>query len=281
MQLLMILNDPGIARYVCAHDGIMPFIDMEYKGKDERQKGMDTVKSAHTLADVTRIREAVPNAHLLVRINPLDEDSPAEIEEVIARGADAIMLPMFREIDELARFLDLLRGRVTARPLFETARAVALIPRMIERLDLRTLHIGLNDLALDLRLPFMFMPLAMGLLEEPAAAMREAGVLFGIGGLARADEGIVSPRHLLGEHVRLGSRAAILSRSFHRSPTSVEQMRANMDFAAELGQLRSIHAAFSAQGPEALAQNRQLTWDKIADVAQLIEKHRSREGRPT
>lgn len=281
MQLLMILNDPSIARYVCAHDGVMPFIDMEYKGKGERQNGMDTVKSAHTLADVTRIREAVPDACLLVRINPLDEDSPAEIEEVIARGADAIMLPMFREIDELARFLDLLRGRVMARPLFETAQSVALIPRMIERLDLRTLHIGLNDLALDLRLPFMFQPLAIGLLEEPAAAMREAGVLFGIGGLARANEGIVSPRHLLGEHVRLGSQAAILSRSFHRSPTSIEQMCANMDFAAELAQLRAIHAAFSAQGPEELAQNRQLTWDKIADVAQLIEKDRSREGRPT
>jgi hypothetical protein len=281
MQFLMILNDPGIAHYACAHNGIVPFVDMEYKGKDVRQKGMDTVKSAHTYADVTRIREAVPEAHLLVRINPLDEDTSAEIEEVIARGADGIMLPMFREIDELARFLDLLKGRVTARPLFETARAVALIPRMIERLELRMLHIGLNDLALDLRLPFMFQPLAMGLLEEPAAAMREAGVMFGIGGLARADEGIVSPRHLLGEHVRLGSQAAILSRSFHRSPTSVEQMRANMDFAAELAQLRAIHAAFSAQGPEALAQNRQLTWDKIADVAQLIEKHRNREGRPT
>lgn len=276
MQFLMILDNPEIARFVCQHDEIMPMVDLEYIGKAERQGHLNTWKSKQVPADITRIREAVPQAHLVVRVNPIHPGSQAEIDEAIARGADAVMLPMFFEMDELARFCDILNGRAEAVPLFETARSVQLLPEMVRQLGLRRLHIGLNDLHLDLGMSFLFEPLLRDILEEPAAAMRAAGTVFGIGGLARAHEGVVSPEYLLGEHVRLGSTAAILSRTFHRNPTSLQEMQASMDFAAELGALQSIYAGFLHKTPEELEANRRMTHDRIADVVRVIEARTSR-----
>lgn len=275
MRFLMILNNPEIAKFVCAFEGIVPFVDLEVMGKAERQGHLDTWMSQQTVQDVTRIRTAIPEAHLVVRINPLHEGSLAEIDDVIARGADSVMLPMFRETGELARFLDMLAGRAQAYPLFETARSVELIPQMVQQLELKQLHIGLNDLHLDLGLSFMFEPISNGLLEEPAAALREAGVRYGIGGLARAYEGIVGPEFLLGEHVRLGSSAAILSRTFHRGPASVQALKDSMDFGHELGQLRDIFDKFSAMDAPALGRNSILTNDKIADVVRLIKNRKA------
>jgi hypothetical protein len=48
----------------------------------------------------------------------------------------------------------------------------------------------------------------------------------------------------LGEHVRLGSTAAILSRTFHREAASVEAISAEMDFASEVTKLRDARAAY-------------------------------------
>lgn len=271
MRFLMILNDPEIARYVCAYESIMPFVDLEVMGKARRQGHMDTWLSRQTLVDVTRIREAVPNAHLVVRINPLHDGSKFEIDEVIARGADSVMLPMFFEKDELARFLDILGARAMALPLFETERSVRLIPDIVKEFGLRQLHIGLNDLHLDLDMSFMFEPLIDGILEVPAEAMRAEGVRFGIGGLARATEGIVAPEYLLGEHVRLGSTAAILSRTFHRMPDSLQALQAEMNFGDELGRLQAIYDGFCTADASVLAKNRSQTRDKITDVVRLIK----------
>lgn len=270
MLLLMIVNDSGIARFVTANGVDRVFVDLEYMGKDIRQKGLDTWKSRQTPNDVSRLRQEVPDAHLLVRINPPHPGSDAEIDDVVARGADSVMLPMFRTGDELARFVDHLDGRAEAVPLVETRAALDALPEIVRRIPLTRLHIGLNDLHLDMGLTFMFQPIADGSLEDACAALREAGISFGIGGLARAREGIVSPEYLLGEHVRLGSDAAILSRTFHRGAATVEELKAKMDFSAEVAALRAIHAEFAAADSVALERNRLLTRDRINDVVHLI-----------
>jgi hypothetical protein len=272
---MMILSDPEIARHVCAVEGIEPFVDLEVMGKAERQGHMASWKSKQTAEDVTRIREAVPEAHLIVRINPLHDGSAAEIDDVVARGADSVMLPMFHDRQTLERFLDLLGARARALPLFETAAAVAAIPEIAPALGLERLHIGLNDLHLDLGQDFLFQPLADGVLEAPAAALRAAGIVFGIGGVARAREGIVSPDYLLGEHVRLGSQAAILSQTFHRNAATLAELRATMDFAEELRHLRAIHQRFRAMDAEGLERNRIETRDRIHDVVRLLHAKRT------
>lgn len=269
---LMIVNDPEIAGHVCAVEGISAFVDLERMGKAERQGHLDSWKSGQGPEDVTRIRKAVPEARLIVRINPLHAGSKAEIDDAVARGADCIMLPMFRTTGELAQFYEMLAGRAEALPLFETAASVKAIPEMVGRLPLDQLHIGLNDLHLDLGQDFIFQPLAEGVLEEPAAALREAGVKFGIGGLARSREGIVSPEFLLGEHVRLGSTGAILSRTFHRGAGTVNELSDAMDFAVEVEKLRAIYAGFLAMDAAGLEENRLATADRVRDVVHLIRR---------
>lgn len=274
MKFLMIVDDPDIARYASENGVDRLFVDLEYIGKDVRQKGMATWKSKQTLEDVTKIREAAPEGHLLVRINPLHDGTKAELDEVVARGADSIMLPMFRTTDELARFFDLLGDRAEALPLVETNHALQAIPDMIAQLPLTGLHIGLNDLHLDLGLDFMFQPIANGLLDAPCAALRERGIDLGIGGIARAREGIVSPEYLLGEHVRLGSSAAILSRSFHREAKKLNEIQENMDFPAEVAKLRAIYAEFQMQDVNDLERNRQETCNRINDVVALLRNRK-------
>lgn len=272
MKFLMIVNDPQIARHICAVEGVLPFVDLEYLGKAERQGHVDSWKSTQSAEDVSRIREAVPDAHLVVRINPLHEGTSAELDDVIARGADSIMLPMFHTREELSRFFDLLGDRAGALPLFETADAVRAIPEMADALPLTELHIGLNDLHLDLGKDFIFQPLAEGFLEEPAAALRRTGIPFGIGGLARSREGIVSPEFLLGEHVRLGSSATILSRTFHRGAETLDDLKREMDFAGEVEKLQAIYRGFLDTDKEGLEQNRLATINRIEDVVHLIRK---------
>ena len=275
MTLLMIVNDTEIARFAYESGVHRLFVDLEYMNKDVRQKGLDTWKSRQTMQDVTRIREAVPEAHLLVRINPLHEGTANELNDVLARGANSIMLPMFHSQDDLARFLDLLADRAQAVPLVETAASLAAVPQMCESLPLTRLHIGLNDLHLDMNLDFMFQPLADGTLEEAAEALCVHGIHFGIGGIARAGEGIVSPKYLLGEHVRLGSDAAILSRTLHRGASDLQSLRAEMDFPAELQKIQAIYADFHSADAATLERNRIETANRIQDVVNLIRNKRN------
>lgn len=263
LRFLMIVEHPGIAAFVAAHGVDRLFVDLEVMGKADRQGHLDTVQSVLRSADITPLREAAPDANLLVRINPLHQGSGNEIDEVLARGADAVMLPMFHDTDTLSRFFDLLGGRAEAVPLFETVGAVDALPEMIGKVPLTDLHIGLNDLHLERGDPMMFTPLAEGVLEEAAAALRGAGIPFGLGGVARAGEGAVPPELVLGEHVRLGSTAAILSRTFHRRAPDPETLQRTMDFPAEIAKLRRIYHDFVGH-PGQLEENRKLFRARVA-----------------
>lgn len=57
-------------------------------------------------------------------VNPINGDSEREINSVIEKGADIIMLPMFKEKQEVRRFLELVDGRVHVILLLEHIEAV-------------------------------------------------------------------------------------------------------------------------------------------------------------
>lgn len=274
MKFMMIPASAEIAQYICQDKDIIPFVDLESLGKAERQGHLSTWKSQQTIEDVTKIREVVPSAELLVRIDPLHAGSAVQINEVIARGADAVMLPMFHDADTLARFLDLLADRAQPVPLFETARAVKAIPDIAPKLGLTRLHIGLNDLHLDLGQTFLFEPMANGYLEAPCAALKDANISFGIGGVARAGEGIVSPEFLLGEHVRLGSTTAIISQAFHNNASNLNALKDSIDFPAEITRLRAIYCNFKEMDQHHLEQNRQEASRRIFEVSRLIKSRK-------
>lgn len=235
LELIQITNDPAFARRCDALGGFRLFVDLERLGKAERQAGRNTFISVHSLDDVARIKQVLRQSKLMVRVNPLNPGTAAEVDAVIAQGADLLMLPMFTQSHELREFAALVGGRAPIVPLLETGAAVECLEEWIATPGLTEVYVGLNDLHLSLGHRFMFEPLALGLVDRVARAAHRQGLRFGFGGIARVDEGQLPGRDVLAEHLRLGSGSVILSRTFHRGDDGDP-------FEVEVGKLRSAEA---------------------------------------
>ena len=149
LKLMYITNRPDVAKIAEENTVDRIWVDLESRGKIERQGHVNSVKSNHTMADVSSIRAAISKAQLLVRVNPLWECSKAEIDEVISRGADIIMLPMFHTPDDAKQFIDLINGRAKVLLLAETIEAEKNIDAIASVPGVDEIHIGLNDLHLS------------------------------------------------------------------------------------------------------------------------------------
>ncbi|MCA9015509.1 MAG: hypothetical protein KDA77_09295, partial [Planctomycetaceae bacterium] len=211
MKYLFITDCPEIAGYVdqCGVDRI--FVDLEILGKVKRQGGRDTVISRHKRENVKKVKQAVRHAEVLVRVNPLNPQSTDEIESVIEQGADCLMLPMFRSLEEVEWFCQRVDSRAQVVPLVETVGAMNQLEQIVQVPGVSQIHIGLNDLHLDLELNFMFELMSNGMVEQMASVCKLAGIPFGIGGISTVDQGLVSGSMILSEHARLGSEWVILS----------------------------------------------------------------------
>lgn len=224
---MYITNRPEIAQ-IAENAGVdWIFVDMEFIGKDVRQRGLDTVQNHHTVQDVANISNAVKKAKVLVRVNPIHEDlenypsSEREIDSVIKAGADIVMLPFFKTIEEVMRFVKDVKSsafnygkNVKTCLLIETAEAALLLDDILEINGIDMIHIGLNDLHLALGMKFMFELLADGTVDRLASKIKAKGIPFGFGGIASLNGGAVPGSMLLKEHYRLGSSMVIVSRSF-------------------------------------------------------------------
>jgi hypothetical protein len=271
MKFLMITNCPEMAAFAVRSGVDRIFIDLEILGKQERQGHLDTVISHHHLSDVTRVRAAVPAGQLLVRINPMHAQSHAEIDAVIAQGADILMLPMFRGPQEVAAFTQAVASRARTCLLAETVAAMQSLHECIEVPGVNEVHIGLNDWHLELGQHFMFEPLAQGLVDPLAAVLRKRGLAFGIGGLARVGEGLLPAELLLAEHVRLGSTAAMLSRTFHRQARTVQEIEQQMDFALEINRLRQAYAQCTLADPDTLQARHKVVQQHVSTIVASIK----------
>ncbi|MBR2335318.1 MAG: aldolase [Clostridia bacterium] len=214
ITLMYITNDVRLAKIAQEAGVDRVWIDMEYKGKEERQAGMNTVKSNHTVEDVKKLRPVVTSSSLQVRVNPLDECSKKEIDEVIAAGADYVMLPMFKTRDDVEKFISLVGGRAKTILLLETREAAENIEEYIDMPGIDEIHIGLNDLHLAYGKTFMFELIVDGTVERLAKILREHNVRFGFGGMARIGYGMLPAEKILTQHYAWGSQMAILSRGF-------------------------------------------------------------------
>ncbi len=215
LKLMYITNDPKVAR-IAADAGVdRIFLDLEEMGKQERQGHMDSVKSHHCFSDISAVREAIGrDAQLLVRINPFYEGTAREVEEAIARGADVLMLPMWRSTEEVRQFIAMVGGRALTMALLETREADAALEDVLKLPGLDEVHIGLNDLHLSYGRDFLFELLTDGTVDRLCATLRRNHKPYGFGGVGRPGRGQILAEYILGEHARLGSGAVILSRSF-------------------------------------------------------------------
>ncbi len=249
MRFLLITNDVDFAK--AAHiAGVERFmVDLELHGKQERQGHKDTFITSHHSGDIARMRDAVPDAELMVRINPLHGDSHKEIDLAIGAGADLIMLPMFTRADELKQIAELIAHRARFVPLFEHYKALEAMEECIALGVMDECYLGLNDLHISLDQRFLFEPLLSDYVEQFAAKAARANLPFGFGGLGslRADVAI-PPKLLFAEHARLGSRRVILSRAF-------QNVVAREDLAQEIALLREAWALYQQRDNAAVSRD--------------------------
>lgn len=233
LKLMYITKRPEIAR-IAEEAGIdWIFVDMEFIGKDARQGGLDTVQNHHTVEDVRNVKAAVAKAKVLVRVNPIHEalaDYPSsedEINATIEAGADIVMLPFFKTIAEVERFIRIVGGRAKTCLLVETPEAALLLDEILNVDGIDMIHLGLNDLHLALGMKFMFELLSDGTVDRLASKIKAKGIPFGFGGVATLTGGAMPGSMVIKEHYRLGSSMVIVSRSFCNTNkiTDMEEMR--------------------------------------------------------
>ncbi len=214
LKLMYITNNTDVARIAEKAGVDRIFIDLETVGKQERQGGMDTIQSHHTFEDISKIRKILTKAELLVRSNPIYENTENEIETIVKNGADIIMLPYFKSADEAAKFLKCVNGRAKTCLLFETPEAAERIDEILTLDGIDEVFIGLNDLSLGYGKKFMFELLADGTVEKMCLKFKLNGIPYGFGGIAAIGTGTLPAQIIFKEHYRLGSSSVILSRSF-------------------------------------------------------------------
>jgi 2-keto-3-deoxy-L-rhamnonate aldolase RhmA len=252
MEFISITNQVQIAEYFeqCGIDDIM--VDLEIIGKSERQKGLNTVISAHSIEDVEKIKKCLKRSKCLVRINPIHQNSEAEIEQVIERKADIIMLPMFTTAEEVKVFINRVDNRALKYLLLETPQALTRIDDILAVEGIDAIHIGLNDLSIGMGLTFLYEPLIGGIVEYLAHKIVPRKIKFGFGGASRLEKG----KNIISEHVRLGSQMVILNRDFRNYKETLAEIRQEVDLEKEIKKILQFVNNLEKANPEVLEVNR-------------------------
>ncbi|MGF3555329.1 MAG: aldolase/citrate lyase family protein, partial [Thermoplasmatota archaeon] len=214
LRFLYITNNEEVAKIAEKNGVEWIFVDLEILGKKERQKGKDTVISNHNINDVKKLKNILTKSKILVRTNPINNESKDEISRIIENGADIIMLPYFKTIKEVEEFLKIVDSNIKTILLLETPESVNIIDELIKINEIDYYYIGLNDLSLGYGYKFMFEPLAYGIVDEITSKIKSVKKEFGFGGIACIGKGTLPAEYVITEHYRLGSTMAILSRSF-------------------------------------------------------------------
>ena len=276
LTLMYITNNPEVAT-IAQNAGVdRIWVDMEWIGKEERQAGMNTVKSHHTIQDIINLRPIVTTSTLMARVNPIHEatkdycDSREEVEETIKAGAEVIMLPMFKTVKEVERFVDYVAGRAKVQLLVETKEADQIIEKILEVSGIDEVHIGLNDLHLAYKKKFMFELLCDGTVDRLARIFREKGMKFGFGGIARVGYGMLPAEYIIAEHYKLGSTAAILSRNFCDANVVKDPQTIAGIFREGVVHIREKELEVAAYNDEQYEGNHKMVVEKVEQIVYNI-----------
>lgn len=271
LELMYITNNPQVALIgeKCGVDRL--WVDMEWMGKDERQPG-DTVKSHHTLQDISNLRNVLTKSQLMTRVNPIHDGAKEEIREAIDRGAEVVMLPMWKTVDEAKRFVDYVDGRATVNLLLETKEAWSILNEVVTVPGIDEIYVGLNDLHLSLHKTFMFEMLADGTVDEICEVLKMNQIKYGFGGIGRIGGGMLPADHILSEHVRLGSQMVILSRTFCNTNIIHDLDEIREDFQKGVYDLREAERMYLRYSSEQLLDVHEQVKNEVASIVKKIKE---------
>ena len=270
LQLMYITNNPLVALIgeQCGVDRL--WVDMEWMGKDERQPG-DTVKSYHTLQDISNLRKVLTKSQLMTRVNPIHDGSKEEIRESIDRGAEVVMLPMWKTVDEAKRFVDFVDGRATVNLLLETREAWSILNEVVTIPGIDEIYVGLNDLHLSLHKTFMFEMLADGTVDEICGVLKTNKIKYGFGGIGRIGGGMLPADHILADHVRLGSKMVILSRTFCNTNLIHDLDEIREDFQKGVKDLRDTEKKYAQYSQGQLWDIHMQVKNEVAAIVSILK----------
>lgn len=275
LKLMYITNNPAVALIAQKYGVDRIWVDLETLNKAERQKNITSVKSNHTVRDVEIISKMLTTSEMQVRVNPWNGTSVQEIEAVIAAGADIIMLPMWRTVDEVKNFLDAVNGRAKTILLLETKEAEMCLDSVLRLNGVDEIHIGLNDLHLSYGLTFMFELLSNGTVERICRKIKPAGLPYGFGGIARIGGGLLPAERILMEHYRLGSTRAILSRSFCDANKIGDIESVEKIFDENMPRLRKYEEALATKTEAEYAENRRAIECCVNEIVSKLKRKKA------
>lgn len=244
-ELVLFSKNPPFIRQAVESGVDSIIVDWECIGKEQRQALYDTQINNDTLEDLRRVR-ACTKAKVICRVNSYGATTAEEVEHAVVAGADEILLPMVRTLEEVETVLGQVDGRCGVGILVETVAAVKLAGELA-RLPLSRVYVGLNDLAIERNTPNIFTALVDGTVDRMRPLFR---IPFGFGGLTLPDRGHPIPcRLLIGELARLWCNFSFLRRSFHRDIHG-------RDPSAEIPCLKEAFKSARLRSPEAAIRER-------------------------
>lgn len=240
-------------------------VDLEWRGKEQRQLGADTEINRHRPEELEILRsDGVPKR--ICRLNRLGTWTRDEVDAAISAGANRLLLPMVESVDEVESLFEWIGGRCELGILVETERAVRIAHRLAE-LPLAQVYVGLNDLAISRGLRSdggeieggeIFDAVADGTVQSLRRTFARHD--FGFGGVTVAGGGSPVPcRLLMAEMSRLGCTFSFLRRSFKRDVKG-------RDMGAEVARIHELWRRLGRRSPSEVDHDHEELLDRLKEL---------------
>ena len=252
MELFLFALDDDLAAAAgrAGLDGVV--VDLERRGKHERQLGFDTGVSTQTIDDVRRIR-GLTDLPLIVRVDGPGDDLGHRLTAVRDAGADEALVPMVRDAAAVRSCLAAAPDDLPIGVLVERVSAVE-DAAAIGRLPLTRVYVGLMDLMVERGSAPPFAALVDGTVDRVRATARQP---FGVGGLTAPGHGDPVPARLVAaELVRLRSDFTFLRRSFLRAA-------ADLGVGTAVGRIRRMLEQLEGRAASAIDRDRRALRDRV------------------
>lgn len=118
----------------------------------------------------------------------------------------------------------------------------------------------------------MFELLSNGTVEKLCNKIREKGVSYGFGGIAKIGGGLLPAERILCEHIRLKSKMVILSRAFFDQKQNLNPTDIKLTFNNEIKKLRDCEQEYSKYSYAQLQTLHKETSSIISTIASNLRK---------
>jgi 2-keto-3-deoxy-L-rhamnonate aldolase RhmA len=223
---IAITNDVDQALIISRSGVQQIMVDTEIIGKVERQNGKQTVINTHSLSDILRLKNTLPDTiEIICRVNPFNAGIEREIKTAVEYGANAVMIPMIVNLADYRKCVNFVPKDVKIVPLIETPYSVFKIEEILDCRFPDQIHFGLNDLFIALHMNNLFEVLFSQIFQIVVKGASEKVNIVGVGGVGTPDiSQKVNPLLLIKEYCAMGSNSVILSRSFFHDGYDVQKI---------------------------------------------------------